>query len=25
VSTLDIAAGYWQVEIDEKNKHKTVF
>ncbi|VDI43016.1 Hypothetical predicted protein [Mytilus galloprovincialis] len=25
MSTLDMAAGYWQIEIDEKDRHKTAF
>lgn len=25
MSSLDMAAGYWQIEIDEKDRHKTAF
>jgi len=25
MSTLDMAAGYWQLEIDERDRHKTAF
>ena len=24
-STLDMASGYWQIEIDEKDRYKTAF
>ena len=25
VSTLDMASGYWKIEIDEKDRHETAF